>query len=292
MITSDFHMHSEFSSDSDTKMDAMIERAIELGLSEICFTDHMDYDFPKIIIDKTNPNSYLDFLFDPSKYVTTLESLKKKYCDKIKIRIGVELGLQAHIQAEVSTLMNFYDFDFVIGSSHLLYRNDPYYDSFWNQLGYDYEDVNSTSDFNAKIVKKVIQDYFLDIRNNIDLFSCFQVYGHLDYVVRYAPGNGRFYHVEEHMDLIDEILRKIITSGRGIELNTSGLKNGLGQANPHSKILRRYHELGGEIITVGADAHTPEYVGYHFEKAEKLLRESGFEYYTTFEKKQPIFHKL
>ena len=80
--------------------------------------------------------------------------------------------------------------------------------------------------------------------------------------------------------------------GKGIELNTAGLKYGLGFAHPHPDILKRYRQLGGEIITVGADAHKPEHIAYDFGKAADILRSCGFEYYTEFKQRRPIFLHL
>lgn len=293
MILSDFHMHSEFSSDSDAPMEDMIKRAIQLGLKQICFTDHMDYDYPKLALDKTSGSEekYLDFLFDANSYMRQLNQLKNTYAEQIEILAGVELGLQKHIQPQVKQLMAQHDFDFIIGSSHLLYGDDPYYATFWqklrNQLGQP-----DTIDLDQLIVKKAIRDYFENILQNIALFPWFQVYGHLDYIVRYAPCKDKYYHVEEYMDIVDAILKELISQNRGIELNTSGLKSGLKTANPHTTILKRYRELGGEIITIGSDAHSPSYIAYEFDRAKAFLLECNFKYYTTFKKKQPQFHAI
>lgn len=293
MILSDFHMHSEFSSDSDASMEDMIKRAIQLGLKQICFTDHMDYDYPKLALDKTSGSEekYLDFLFDANSYMRQLNQLKNTYAEQIEILAGVELGLQKHIQPQVKQLMAQHDFDFIIGSSHLLYGDDPYYATFWqklrNQLGQP-----DTIDLDQLIVKKAIRDYFENILQNIALFPWFQVYGHLDYIVRYAPCKDKYYHVEEYMDIVDAILKELISQNRGIELNTSGLKSGLKTANPHTTILKRYRELGGEIITIGSDAHSPSYIAYEFDRAKAFLLECNFKYYTTFKKKQPQFHAI
>ena len=92
--------------------------------------------------------------------------------------------------------------------------------------------------------------------------------------------------------MIDEILRSIIDKGRGIELNTAGFKYGLGHPNPTEEILKRYHSLGGEIITVGADAHKPGHVAYDFDKVPDILKDAGFKYYTVFENRIPHFLKI
>ena len=87
-------------------------------------------------------------------------------------------------------------------------------------------------------------------------------------------------------------MRYLIANGKGIEINTAGWKYGLPFAHPHQDVLKRYKELGGEIITVGSDAHRPEHVGYDFYKVGDLLKECGFKYYTEFKARKPIFRQL
>ena len=89
--------------------------------------------------------------------------------------------------------------------------------------------------------------------------------------------------------MIDEILRKLVSLGKGIELNTGGFKYGLGHPHPTEEIIRRYRELGGEIITVGADAHKPEHVAFDFAKVPSILKEAGFTHYTVFKNRKPEF---
>lgn len=80
--------------------------------------------------------------------------------------------------------------------------------------------------------------------------------------------------------------------GKGIEVNTAGFKYGLGHPNPTEDILSRYHELGGEILTVGADAHKPEHVAYDFDRIPSILKAAGFKYYTVFKNRQPEFVRI
>ncbi len=87
-------------------------------------------------------------------------------------------------------------------------------------------------------------------------------------------------------------MRTIIQKGKGIEINTGGFKYGLGHPNPTEEILTRYRELGGEIITIGADAHTPEHIAFDFHKIPQLLTDCGFRYYTVFKERKPFFYKL
>ena len=96
-------------------------------------------------------------------------------------------------------------------------------------------------------------------------------------MVRYGPNKNKYYSHEKFADILDEILRTIISRGKGIELNMAGFKYGLGHAHPVMDTLKRYKELGGEIITIGSDGHTPEQIAWEFEKAPEILKEAGFE---------------
>ena len=116
--------------------------------------------------------------------------------------------------------------------------------------------------------------------------------GHIDYIVRYGKTKAATYSYKEHADIIDEILKYLIEHGKGIELNMAGFKYGLGFGHPHPDIIKRYKELGGEIITIGADGHKPEHIAYDFYRVSGILKACGFEKYTEFIERKPIFRQL
>lgn len=262
----DTHMHSQFSGDSDTPQENMIQSAKNKGLSGICFTDHLDIDYPDA------PEA---FLLDLPNYVASVQAMQQKYSD-FPIHLGIELGLQPHLSALHSDILTQYPFDFVIGSSHVVHNLDPYYPPFW-------ETRNEEEGY---------LEYFESILENIEVFDGFDVYGHIDYVVRYGPNKNAFYSYRQYADVIDEILKQLIARGKGIEINTGGFKYGLGHPNPTEEILARYRELGGEIITIGADAHKPEHVAFDFNKVPDILKAAGFTYFTVFKNRKPEFMKL
>ena len=265
----DCHMHSSFSADSDTPMEVMIHRAVETGLQGITFTEHLDPDYP------ATPDG-LDFSLDIPAYKEKLAELSDIYKDKIQVRFGIELGLQMHLGEYFDSLLSQTPFDFVIGSSHLVHGYDPYYPEF----------------FEGRKEFLCYMEYFESILENLHAFSEMDVYGHIDYIVRYGPNQNKYYTYERYQDILDEILRTVIARGRGIELNTGGFHYGLGEPNPCRAVIRRYRELGGEIITVGADAHGPEKIAYDFDKAAAILADCGFKYYTVFQNRKPEFVKL
>ncbi len=268
-MLSDFHLHSHHSADSTTNPNDIIKTAISLGMKHICFTDHNDFEYPK---DHDN----LDFTLDTSSYFNELILLKEAYHNQIDIRIGLESGLEACFKDRINKLVIENDFDFVIGSSHLIGRLDPYYPEF----------------FEGRTEKECFEEYFMNIIDNIKSFDNFDVYGHLDYIVRYPKTRDKYYSYSTFSDIIDEILMLLIYNGKGIEINAGGFRSGLTFPNPHPDILKRYKELGGEILTVGSDSHTTEYIGKYFDRLEDIIKACGFEYYTIFKNRKPEFIKL
>ena len=263
----DTHMHTHFSGDSDADPRQMIAAAEGAGLAGLCFTDHLDYDYPD---DKDL------FLLDFYSYKEEIQKLRQEYKDRFPILLGIEIGLQPQLAKKNHEAAKACPFDFVIGSSHVVHGVDPYYSKYYENRDED----------------AAYREYFESILENLHTDADFDVYGHLDYVVRYGPNRNRFYSYHKYSDVIDEILKTLIQKGKGIEINTGGFKYGLGHPNPTEEILFRYHELGGEIITVGSDAHTPEHVGYAFDRVPEILTRAGFRYVTVFQNRQPVFIPL
>lgn len=269
-ITADYHVHSEFSGDSQSSMESMIEKAISLGLTRICFTDHIDYDYPEQYLDGCQP-----FEFDIDAYFDRIHALQSAYQKEIKVLAGVELGVRPYLAPRLNQIVESYPFDFVIASSHLIGSYDPYSPDYW-------ESIHNNGDIG-------IGQYFDSIIENVQAFTNFDVYGHLDYVVRYIPDKDFRYEPEKYQEHIDRLLKAIIKAGRGIEVNTAGLKYGLPFAHPHKWLLKRFFELGGKYITIGSDGHKPEHLGYDFAKEGKILEDLGITRYAVFEQRKPIF---
>ena len=263
----DFHMHTGFSADTDVAPEAMIEQAIALGLKTICVTDHEDYDFPK---------EGGTFEVDAKAYLSKMRQLQETYKKQLEILIGVEVGIQPHTGDYNSRFVSKSPFDFVIGSVHAIEGLDPYYGQYF---------IGKTD---AEAYRRAFEETLVDIKNNPD----FDVLGHIDYVIRYGKEKERAYSYHEYADVIDEILKTLIHNGKGLELNTAGWKYGLSFAHPHPDILKRYRELGGEILTVGSDGHRPEHIAYDFHRVNDLLKGCGFKYYTEFRQRKPYFCAL
>lgn len=262
----DFHMHTDFSPDSSMTMVEAIETAIKKKLQIICFTDHVDYDYD-------GENS--EFVINYTDYFQHIEGLRERYKNKIMIRTGVEFGLQPHLADRYTKDMQKSPFDFIIGSIHSVAKTDLYTGSF----------------FNKRNQREAYEDYYRDMRSIIDNFQGYSVIGHLDVIKRYGAFDV-ILPFESYRDIVEDILITLIEKGKGIELNTSGIRYKLGDYHPSEDIIKLYHSLGGEIITIGSDAHSPQQIAFDFDNALEFLRKVGFKYVTTFSELKPEFHRI
>lgn len=277
MIHADMHMHTWFSTDSEACPCDMADEAVRKGLKTICFTDHFDKD---------DLEWGEEGIFDVDAYFVEMQKLQEEYAGKLNIRIGIELGLRTYLKDYYEELTKKYPFDFVIGSVH----NVPYKkDAEGNIL---YTDPAAEKLFTDRTDKEAYRLMMETTLENVRTSDCFQTLGHLDYVVRYGKSREKEYSYTDYADIIDEILKLLIEKEKGLEVNSAGLKYGLPFAHPHPDVLKRYRELGGEIITIGADAHKPEHIAYDFAKAEEILKSCGFKYYTEFFEQKPVFKQL
>lgn len=259
----DFHIHSSVSFDSDTPAENIAKAAAEAGLLEICFTDHWDHH--------PSPSDPHD-LFTLEEYGKTYDGLK---VEGLKIRRGVEIGLNEWNMAECREFVSKGDFDFIIGSVHYADGYDPYDKRYWD----------------GKTVEEAYTRYLEKELECVKLHEDFDVLGHLTYVCK-SPCNP--FHAplpySECREIADEIMRILISRGKGIEINTSGVDRGV-DLLPSLDYVRRFRELGGEIVTVGSDTHNAERIGQYCNETIEQLKDI-FGYVCTFEKRKPIFHKL
>ena len=288
IMYTDYHVHTEFSDDSREPMEKQIERAIELGLEEICFTDHVDYGIKK---DWEEGNiewrggdgvNYDDSQKDPlanvdySAYFEKLGRMKETYGDRIQIRQGLEFGVQTITIPRYEKLWARYGskLDFVLLSMHQMDNKE-----LWNQ---DFQQGKSQKEYN--------EAYYEEILRVIRRFKNYCVLAHLDLIIRYDKEG--VYPFSGVKDIVAEILRTTIADGKGIELNTSSWHYGLADTQPSKEILRLYRDLGGQILTIGSDAHITRYLGDHIREAQQILKEIGFTRICTFDRMEPVFHSL
>ena len=259
----DYHMHSKVSFDGKDSGLAMARAAREAGLKEICFTDHLDYD----------PLEQMGILaFDTEVYNREYDGLE---IPGLKIRRGMEFGMTADNLEQFKKDLTRRHFDFVLGSVHFVDDQDVYFDGYWHD----------------KTVFEAERRFLEATLDCVRIHDDYDVLAHLTYI-----GKARCHHAHrpvpyaEHREIIEEILKILAQKGRGMEINTSGIDR-CGGFLPTADYLRRFKELGGEIVTVGSDAHDTRRVGQYTREACEILKDI-FGYVCTFEDRKPIFHKL
>lgn len=255
----DYHMHTRVSFDgSDTGL-AMAQAAKERGLTEICFTDHIDY------------TPEMDMVFDTAVYNAEYDHLD---VPGLLIRRGMEFGLTPDNPAQLKEDLSRRHFDFVLGSVHLVDGMDVYLQPYWEGKRY------------AEAIRLYLETTLAAVRVHED----YDVLGHLTFISK-ARANPRqeLLRYEDHKSIMDEIMRELVRLDKGMELNTSGIDR-CGGPLPTLDYFQRFRDLGGKIVTVGSDAHDVTRAGqYTHEMVAELKKIFG--YVCTFEDRRPIFHR-
>ncbi len=249
-IRQDYHVHSHISPDGKSTMLQMCERALEIGLTEIVFTDHYEC-FSSHVRSRYFDRDYLD------RYFTALEQCRNLYAGRLVIGSGVELG-QSHLDETERTKVLKCPFDYVIGSVHKLGNVDLA----WMNMTEKNQDL--------------IGDSYYAMLLEMTRFGEFDCIGHLDYYKKHCARCGLDGRFERHERRIREILHIAVERGKGLEINTSGLGSVLEETMPDLPILAMYREMGGEILTAGSDAHHTKRLGYGFDAAAQKIRTAGF----------------
>ena len=259
----DFHMHTRVSFDGHDTGLQMAQAAKAAGLKEICFTDHLDYD----------PLGKMGVLaFDTDTYNAEYDCLE---VPGLLIRRGMEFGMMPDNLEQFRVDLQRRPFDFVLGSVHFVDDLDVYFEEYWE----------------GKTVFQAERRYLEATLECVCAQDDFDVLAHLTYIAKTnchpAP---RPVPYMEHREIVDEILKILVSKGKGLEMNTSGVDR-CGGFLPTADYFRRFKELGGEIVTVGSDAHKSDRVGQYSREACEILQEI-FGHVCTFAGREPIFHKL
>lgn len=259
---SDSHMHSKNSPDAQDSVILMCESASRMGLYAVTITDHCECNlYWKDEYDKTVRTSYLQ-----------ARNANHIYKD-LHVYAGVELGQPAQALEAAEDVLNSMELDFVIGSVHNVPDREDFYF------------LQYTEDF----AKQVLDEYFDELMDTIN-WGKFDTLAHITYPWRYIMyRDGIQLPPKLYMERFDEVLKALIQKEKALEINTSDLRNGGAEAAPGLELLKRYKELGGNLITIGSDAHRWMDVGAGIEDALEMLSRAGFRYFSVYSGRQPRF---
>lgn len=273
----DYHVHTSYSDDSSYPMEQVVNDAIRLGIKELCFTDHVDYNIKpdwdsgsQIQIVGGRPIANVNYPL----YTEEIARLKEAYKDQITLKLGLEFGIQTHTIPKYEALFSKYPFDFILLSVHQVDDLE-----FWTQ---DFQKGRTQSQYN--------QRYYEELLSVVRRYKHYSVLAHLDLIARYDLAGP--YPFERIQPVVTEILKTVIADGKGIEVNTSCRRYGLTDLTPSRQILRLYRDLGGRILTLGSDSHCPQHLGAYIPETKQALAGMGFESFCTYEGMVPQFHPL
>lgn len=278
----DCHTHTQYSVDSDADINLMIERACMLDLSAYAITDHCECNrwYPEEYYKNADTYRYFDFGTDLEKSVTAVTKLKEKYCNKLNLLCGIEMGQATQENDIAEKIVSDKRLDFVIGSIHQVPNTEDF-------ALIDYNTMNTND------LHNLAETYMQEIYK-LCKWGKMDVLGHLTYFLRYFHRHlSKEFDISCFDEIVEASFRELITKGKGIEINTSGLRNvNFKETYPSIKYVKMFRELGGEIITVGSDAHTVEDLGSGVADGIKLAEEAGFKYIAYFKERKPNFIKI
>lgn len=262
MIPIDYHLHSTQSADGEGSIAAMCEAAVERGLSEIGFSEHLDFD-------RDDP---MYGYFDDDAYTAAIGEARQAWAGRLIVRKGLEFDFRRAYGAEVGEVLAAWDFDYLIGSVHSAAGHH-----IWRLS----QEVPPDLD-----VRGLLADYFDEVEALAASGWC-HVIGHFDYVFKQLPEQVTALRDAWYWERVERILSRCIAGGVAVEVNMHHVVDrGWGLA-ADAEILKRYRALGGRFVTVGSDAHRPSGIGHGFDRAEAILREAGFLEVTGYEAGRP-----
>lgn len=262
MIT-DMHTHCERSFDCEIPFSVMCDNAVERGVNVIALTDHCDLNVDS---DET------EIIENVRLSIADATAQSARLSDVLRVIKGIELGQPLHNQPLAEKIVKIEELDFILCSLHEIKGKQDFY-----YLDYNNEDVPS-----------LLNQYFDEIIDMVK-WNEFDSLAHLTYPIRYVCGEyGINVDLLDYKDKIDEILGTLAKNGKALEVNSSGLGMKINETLPPEWIIKRFHELGGEYITVGSDSHLPQNIGFKVAEVFELIKRCGFDGVVYFEKHKPV----
>lgn len=258
----DYHLHSAFSGDGRSPVEDICAEAGRRGLTHIAITDHHDIGNAKYEIKEFET------------YLAELERCKRLF-PGLDIARGLEMDYRRETWDEMKLIPERMGLDFALLSLHFVDGVDPYLPEY----------------FDGRSQSEGYSHYLRELNSMIARTEGPWVLGHITYVSKFARFEHTKMEYSNYRDELDNTLRLAVEKGYGLEVNTSGIKNGAGLL-PGSDILRRYRELGGEAVTTGSDAHCAEDAGRWIGEATEAVKAAGFRYMAVYKGLRPEYRKI
>ncbi len=265
----DYHLHSHISHDGTGRIEEHVRRAAEIGLTELCFTEHLDF-YPSAdgLSCSTVPSEA-----ELERYLEEVRQVRGR--GPVRVRAGIELDYKPETEGRIRDLLGRFSFDFLLGSVHNV-----------DGMGVSGPKEMALAFFEERGVEQGCLDYYEVVERAVAT-GLFDSFAHLDLMKRFRLENGDLILRGALRDRIVAILDRMAATGTGIEVNSSGLIHDAREAYPSLDLLKLARDRGVKVLTIGSDSHRPETVGRHLSEAVALARAAGYTHLHTFEKRVP-----
>ncbi|TFH37406.1 MAG: histidinol-phosphatase HisJ family protein [Anaerolineales bacterium] len=259
LIPQDYHVHSLFSCDSESSMEAICRAAIKAGINELGFSDHFDL----------HPQEPFPGYLDLEAWWSSLKACQKTFAGELVIRAGIEVGEPHHYPGRVRTLLKEFPWDFISGALH------------WVGTICVFDHAFFSGDENRTYTR-----YFAELERLVTEGE-FDILAHLDVAKRYGYEQYGHFQPQRYEEPIRRILRRLAERDLALEINTSTLRRSIQQPCPDATVLAWFLDEGGRWVTLGSDAHNPADVGFGLSNMKSMVRAAGFEGLARYELREP-----
>ena len=271
MYLCDIHTHTRISPDSSARLRDMVFAALEAGLDELCVTDHCD-----LLDQRGAPADGFDWPAALAQYRAAKGLAGSSLC----LRLGLELGsAPARPEAARSVIAGAGDeLDFVLGSLH-------------NWIGaegnVDLHDIDYSGD--PALCRRALENSLDNTWTLVtELPDCYDSLAHIVYPLRYIRRDGMELSLADYEERVRAIFTQVARTGHALEVNTYQGRD----LDSWPPLLDWFRQCGGELVTVGSDAHRPQDMAKGIPQALELLKAAGFSHVATFSRRKPELHKL
>lgn len=256
MTIGDYHVHTRFSIDSTEEMELQCLAAIERGITEIAFTEHVDHDI-------CDADSIAHYNFEA--YSESIQEQRERFGDQLEILLAAEVDWNESIRDEVAKFVEDHEFDFIIGSVHNLHHK--------------YVGFSTLDELGGP--RKMYDDYLDQVSGLVDT-GLPNVIGHIDLPRRYHLVSMEDVDAAHFEQRLREIFRLAAQRGVGFEINTSGIRKEVGVSHPEASVIGWFIEEGGSVLTVGSDSHRAADTGHSIPETYQKLRAMGIDWRSSF----------
>lgn len=268
MYLSDYHFHTRCSPDSAAPLAQQAKAALAAGVREICVTDHWN------LLDQQG--NRLPTVYDWRRPLDQWKRVRHRWPGELELRLGVEVGNGVLDPAAVDASLDLPELDFVIGSLHS------------QSAAAGGRGIFTVARAATRREEGIaLLDDYMDMLEELVQTDGYDVLGHVIYPLRYLPPEFQL-DLHPWRDRLAEVFRTVIRRGKGIECNTSAGTT----VEQWRDVLTLYRDLGGEVLTLGSDAHQSAHMAAAFPQAVELIAALGFRYLSVYRSRTPLFCKI